>query len=234
MTTLAPSNRAVNRAGDFLRDALGSSSIDAVKWRESWQILNWYRRRWSESPQPLAKVDMGLRSMAFRATNGAAKVSQRLKRSDRIVDKLRRLPKMNLAQLQDIGGCRAVVPTLEELQTLRARIMKVWAKDIDDVDDLLAKPRGTGYRAVHVIVKRDGRLVEVQLRTLRQHRWATSYEYMEQRTRELDRDADPDEPTAKAFSDLGLAFDLLDRHEPVETELIDRLKGWLSTFDQNA
>ena len=36
--------------------------------------------------------------------------------------------------------------------------------------------RGTGYRAVHLIVRRKGRLIEVQLRTPLQDEWANQVE----------------------------------------------------------
>jgi len=48
---------------------------------------------------------MGLRSVV--GTEGCTvEVTQRLKRVPTIVDKLRREPTMQLASMQDIGGCR--------------------------------------------------------------------------------------------------------------------------------
>lgn len=53
---------------------------------------------------------MGLRSCL--TTEGLElDVSQRLKRLPTIEDKLRRLPRMDLSSMQDIGGCRAVLDT---------------------------------------------------------------------------------------------------------------------------
>lgn len=43
-------------------------------------------------------------------------------------------------------------------------------------------PKADGYRAVHVVVERDGCFIEVQLRTPRQDAWAQS---VEQDTRRL-------------------------------------------------
>lgn len=37
-------------------------------------------------------------------------------------------------------------------------------------------PSEVGYRALHVIVVRDGRLIEIQLRTLVEHEWAVAVE----------------------------------------------------------
>ena len=45
------------------------------------------------------------------------------------------------------------------------------------VDDYIDQPKDTGYRAVHVVVRRDSHLIKIQLRTARQHAWA---DYLEQ------------------------------------------------------
>lgn len=42
--------------------------------------------------------------------------------------------------------------------------------------DYIAKPKASGYRAIHHVVRRDGRLIEVQLRTVRQDAWANQVE----------------------------------------------------------
>ncbi len=38
------------------------------------------------------------------------------------------------------------------------------------------EPAGSGYRAVHVIVIRDGRMIEIQLRDPQEHEWALAVE----------------------------------------------------------
>jgi ppGpp synthetase/RelA/SpoT-type nucleotidyltranferase len=40
----------------------------------------------------------------------------------------------------------------------------------------VAEPKQSGYRAIHHDVRRDGRVIEVQLRTIRQHAWANQVE----------------------------------------------------------
>ena len=42
--------------------------------------------------------------------------------------------------------------------------------------DYVAKPKPTGYRAMHVVVQQHDRLVEIQLRTYRQNVWADEVE----------------------------------------------------------
>ena len=66
---------------------------------------------------PLNTFQMRLRSAAT-AVYESALVAQRLKRLSSIEFKLRRFPDMNLARMQDIGGCRAVLRTRAEVHRL--------------------------------------------------------------------------------------------------------------------
>ncbi|WP_345493834.1 RelA/SpoT domain-containing protein [Nocardia callitridis] len=98
------------------------------------------------------------------------KVSQRLKRTPTILDKLKREPTMALSTMADIGGCRAVLNNVDELR----RVQRRWEQRDRAVRtrDYIVAPRDTGYRAVHIIVQYDERLIEVQLRTRAMHEWA--------------------------------------------------------------
>lgn len=44
------------------------------------------------------------------------------------------------------------------------------------VDDYVSRPRLSGYRAVHVVVRYDERCIEIQLRTRSMHEWAVAVE----------------------------------------------------------
>jgi len=130
---------------------------------------------------PLKKVTVGVRQFVVResktllvdAATGrdVVAVGQRLKRAPQIVNKLARFPHMRLSQMDDVGGCRAILDDRDEIDAVIRRMRKNgW--EIRRTDDYIADPKPTGYRAVHVIVRRDGRLVEIQLRTSGQHEWA--------------------------------------------------------------
>jgi ppGpp synthetase/RelA/SpoT-type nucleotidyltranferase len=121
---------------------------------------------------PLAKANMGLRSRVQTAKCENVDVSQRLKRVPTILDKLRREPTMQLATMQDIGGCRAVLASIDEIRRVQKRLAGRALKTNDYVD----APRESGYRGVHVIVQYDGYLTEVQLRTGLMHQWAYTVE----------------------------------------------------------
>lgn len=122
---------------------------------------------------PLLKANNGLRSM-LRTEGWPVEESQRLKRLNTIIDKLTREPTMALSRMQDIGGCRAIVDSIEQLRRVEKRLCK--NRPPDRVDDYITSPRSSGYRAVHVLVRYDHRCIEVQLRTRSMHEWAVAVE----------------------------------------------------------
>ncbi len=121
------------------------------------------------------KVTVTMRGFAERESSEVI-VSSRLKRLPTLLDKLGRHPNMKITRMQDIGGCRAILPGgLKEVAGVLRRIQKNW--DVVEVYDYVGSPKPvTGYRATHVVVRRDGCLIEVQLRTPSQHEWALQIE----------------------------------------------------------
>jgi RelA/SpoT family protein len=102
-------------------------------------------------------------------------LAHRLKRASSILAKLRRMPKLKLSRMQDIGGLRAVVLTLENARALQEACGGFVALR----DDYISQPKPTGYRGVHLIFRHDELQVEFQVRTALQHAWATAVETME-------------------------------------------------------
>ena len=124
---------------------------------------------------PMASARASLRSCIASEGLHAIEIAQRLKRMPTVVDKLRRLPTMKLSSMQDIGGCRAVFATQAEIARAQDRFMANSAlrNGVENtVCDYVARPRDSGYRAVHLWTRFGSYRVEVQLRTSLQHRWA--------------------------------------------------------------
>lgn len=93
----------------------------------------------------------------------------RMKSNESILQKLRREPNMRLSRMQDIAGCRVV---LEDTGAQDAAVTQL-AREFErsrTVDRRQAPSHG--YRAVHVIATVQDRVIEVQIRTSLQHRWA--------------------------------------------------------------
>lgn len=71
--------------------------------------------------------------------------------------------------MQDIAGCRIVVDDIAAQDKVTARLIELFEQTT--VVDRRQNP-SHGYRAVHVIVNYRGKLIEIQVRTVLQDRWA--------------------------------------------------------------
>lgn len=85
-----------------------------------------------------------------------------------IVDKLKR-ESIRLTQIQDIAGCRIIVADIAEQESVIQSLTSLFERV--SVIDRRANP-SHGYRAVHVVVNYDSKLIEIQARTSLQHVWA--------------------------------------------------------------
>jgi putative GTP pyrophosphokinase len=177
----------VNRAGDLVCDAIyGSGEPSADEFEQALRAITEFR---SLHAGPLQRVAVNLRYYVHKHT--AARplvVAQRLKRLPTIIDKLRRESGMNLSRMHDIGGCRAVVTHEGEVRAIATHLHRRWASGgtgpatIVRVYDYITDPKpDSGYRAIHLVVHKEGRLIEVQLRTAAQHAWAELIESVDRR-----------------------------------------------------
>lgn len=101
------------------------------------------------------------------------RVTSRSKRFETVVDKLTRHPG-GLAGMVDLGGVRLVAAKQEDVDELVGEL--VAALDVRRVVDHARDVPASGYRAIHLHVRHDGRNIEVQARTEAQHRWANAVE----------------------------------------------------------
>lgn len=136
---------------------------------EAVEIIDWWRE---EHARPLLRVAANLHRYAGQ--HEAPKVTQRLKKFPTIVDKLLREPTMKLSRMADIGGVRAVLPDQAAAYSVASQLQRNWT--ITKFRDYVAKPKADGYRALHLVNRNRGRLIEVQLRTRLQDAWANSVE----------------------------------------------------------
>ena len=134
---------ALDRLGSRLRKAATPSPEDAAAYLQ-------YRDEFADA---LREVEEHLASLV-----PGSLPSGRRKTLDTVVGKLKR-QKTRLSTMQDIAGCRIVVPGLAEQDDAVARIQTAF--QVLRTDDIRKEPH-TGYRAVHVIVRAsDSHQVEV-------------------------------------------------------------------------
>lgn len=182
-------------------------------------VQNWR----SSHAFPLNTFQVSLRNRARRVTSDAV-VAQRLKRFSSMMSKLAREPQMKLSQMQDLGGCRAILPRVAQVEQLfdlyRSQKPTLFEEDQKQVKyyDYLRHPKIDGYRGVHVVGRYnsrqastamwDGQRIEVQLRSRLQHAFATAVETVTTFTRTpLKFGGGPDE-WRRFFSLMGSALAL--------------------------
>jgi ppGpp synthetase/RelA/SpoT-type nucleotidyltranferase len=94
------------------------------------------------------------------------------KSTSSIIEKLNR-ESIRLSQMQDIAGCRAIVADVPQ----QDRAVNAIVRGLKNVAILDRREKPShGYRAVHLIVRVDGKPIEVQVRTSLQHVWAETSE----------------------------------------------------------
>ena len=174
-TVLQHSKSQVDKAGAGLADADLFSYADALAIINNWRSAHNY---------PLNILQDGLRKRA-RLIDAKCIIAQRIKRLSSITAKLARFPKMRLSMMQDIGGCRAVMNTVKEVNALVESYKKSSIRhEFHHADDYITKPQTSGYRGIHLVYRYfsdrkktyNGLKIEVQIRSLNQHAWATAVE----------------------------------------------------------
>ena len=170
------SKSRVSRAGERIRNGNPESSDFLVveEWRGAHRgVLNTFQA-----------------ILRNRTRGKKITVAQRHKRRSTIFDKLRRLPGMQLARMDDIAGCRLIFEDLQSLHSFRENLHRAKfnhrRRNKADKYDYISRPKPTGYRGIHDVYEYDvrsdvgrhlkGLYVEIQYRTLVQHAWATAVE----------------------------------------------------------
>lgn len=171
-----PSKNQLKTAGDRIRRRVtGALELDGEQAAVDAQLIKTWRSAHSGA---LTTTRNGL-GLIVRRTLGlesqAGLVTQRLKRFESIVSKLVRA-KTRLGEMEDIAGCRAVLPSLIVVREVETQLAGARKLDVIDVRDYNNRPHLGGYRALHLWCRRDGFKVEVQLRTALQQEWAERIE----------------------------------------------------------
>ncbi|MFB0920784.1 MAG: hypothetical protein QMB62_07880 [Oscillospiraceae bacterium] len=177
--TVEYSRSEIINAGRIIKkdESTSEQIVQATKVIDNWRAAHAY---------PLHVFYMHLRRMASNRTEIV--VAERLKRLDSITNKLRREPNMSLWTMQDLGGCRLVVPSVKDVYWYanKYRNSRIRHRPVSEYDYILS-PKRSGYRSLHLVFEyhsdtnefyNKNMLVELQFRTHLQHLWATAVETM--------------------------------------------------------
>lgn len=170
------SKSRVSKAGAAVR--AGTASVEDLDVIESWRAAH------------RAVLNTFQAILRNRLRGKSVVVAQRHKRKNTIFDKLKRLPGMQLARMDDVAGCRLIFRSIKDLRRFRndfhgARFNHRMRNEAEKYDYII-RPKSTGYRGIHDVYEYDvnsesgkglkGLYIEIQYRTLVQHAWATAVE----------------------------------------------------------
>lgn len=195
--------KQINDAGMVIRNpGATDSEVQAARIIiDNWRAAHAY---------PLHVFYMNLRGKA--GSRDDIIVAERLKRLDSIINKLRNEKTMELYRMQDLGGCRMVLPTLEEVYTFSRKLQDSNIRHIPKTPkDYIKNPKTSGYRSLHLIYRfrtdtpekdiynQYPMLIELQFRTHLQHIWATAVEALGLFTNQALKSGHGDEAVKRFF-----------------------------------
>jgi ppGpp synthetase/RelA/SpoT-type nucleotidyltranferase len=206
----------------------------ALKILDNWRAIHRY---------PMHIFKKRLKRVSEKMDKDALAV-QRLKRLPSILKKLQRKyygnkPTMKLSQMQDIAGCRAVMPNVELARKLyKEGYIKgdLKHKKVNE-KDYITYPKEDGYRSIHLIYRYksdkkgkkeyNGLLVEVQIRSKLQHLWATAIETVDFFTRQAIKSSEGQKDWMDFFKLVSSAFAIIERTPLVPNTPLDENELYL-------
>lgn len=149
---------------------------------EDLDLLQEFRKSYKD---PLSRVFETLRNFAIKVDKEAI-VTFRIKRIDTIIRKLHRFKdnpegSMALSRMWDIAGCRCIFNSNEESLIYRLRDALIKEYGECKINDHVSTPKKDGYRSLHIYIQDKilNKKIEVQIRTTKQHNWATLVEIID-------------------------------------------------------
>ena len=168
MSQLQYTKGEYNRLGDRIRQSPDSISTDDLTMLQTLRLS--YKNL-------LSAVFNILVEESKKIDKRVAIPTYRVKRIESIVSKLQREPKMQLSRMSDIAGCRCILQSNDKVYALKKRLEERLC--VKHINDYISAPKSNGYKSLHLIVslsENDSKTIEIQLRCLQDHNWATLVE----------------------------------------------------------
>ena len=213
-TELLYSKSLIDKSGEQLKQK-GAQDIEL---EEAWEALSNWRAYHAMPLDTFAKV---LKTRVKKASNsGNFIVAQRLKRAPSILLKLQTHKTMRLSAMQDIGGLRAILDTVDEVYNLLDLYKGSKSKhSLFSLDDYIQEPKADGYRGIHLVYKLSkapSLFLEIQMRSHLQHIWATGVEVFGTLKSSSFKSGYGDQKWLEFFSVLSAVFSLKEKVAVVE------------------
>jgi len=178
---------------------------------------------------PLNTFQIGMRRRA-KQIDPSSLIAQRIKRLPAIRHKLRIMKKwIALSEMQDIGGCRAVVANVADVYELVTNYRESDIKHkLEKFSDYIKNPKPSGYRSIHMIYRYNsdrsktynGLQIELQLRSPLQHAWATAVETVGLFTQQALKSSRGEMDWLRFFALMGSALAIREHQSLVPDDLL--------------
>ena len=163
----------VNKLGKEIRSCLKESKRPSSELLEKLQEYRTsFKSDLSSVFEIISDVAKGARSDSITAF--------RIKRIESIISKIKRQPTMALGNMGDIAGCRILVYHINAIPKLIDELNKRFT--VKYFNDYLKETKDDGYRGYHLYIespKNPHKLIEIQIRTVKSHKWASMVEIID-------------------------------------------------------
>lgn len=226
------SRSQIIKAGKIIKkvDSTEDEIANAIQVIDNWRAAHAF---------PMHIIYMHLRRLAESKPDII--VAERLKRLDSIVGKLKREPTMSLWSMQDLGGCRFIVPSVDDVYEYADRYEKSRKRHIFRLEhDYIKNPKSSGYRGLHRVYEyhsdsvetyNKNMLIEIQFRTHLQHLWATAVETMGLFTKEAIKAGQGDNDVKRFFL-LASALFAMRENKPYPPGVMDDIDEIISELEE--
>lgn len=236
------SRNAVDRAGDvFIKNEDWNQFL---LWDDLETALGTINNWRGAHAYPLNAMTVTLKDRAEKISSKAL-ISQRLKRIQAIRAKMLRNiangGNYGLSTMQDMGGCRVVMPKVNHVEELCALYNKADRRggdrgaELTKPFDYISRPKEDGYRGIHLVYryrhqthrkgghaaptldrsKFDGLKIEIQIRSELQHQWASAVEIAGRFAKQDIKGHGGDAKWRRFFALTSSAIALLEERPPV-------------------
>lgn len=215
---------AILAAEDQIFSAAPQCPFDVFDLGKAYVVVNNWR---SAHSFPLNNFQNNLRAKV-KGLQSDVLVVQRIKRLESIKAKLCRKATrtMELSQMQDIGGCRAIVRSVQNVDKLLQSYKRArFNHKLRGERNYIIYPKPDGYRGVHLIYQYrspssqisnyDNLRIELQIRSRLQHIWATAVEAVGLFTRQALKSNQGSEDWLRFFALMSSVIALMEKTAPV-------------------
>lgn len=163
----------VNKLGKALRKKIQADETPPIELLEN---LQEYRTTFKTD---ISAVFEKISDIAKNARKDSI-ISFRIKRIESILSKIKRQPTMSLGNMGDIAGCRILLYSEDSLIKVITNLKLNF--EVTGVNDYLVENKEDGYRGYHIYIKSpisDYKIIEIQVRTVKSHKWASMVEIID-------------------------------------------------------